>query len=303
MVASYVSKCVFTMCYAPRGKFWCFMVVFLVVGTTLPSCTSCSNNVVENHTIEDITYTLSPPSPSQIAQILSEAFGKVAWEYYLGEVDEEPGLPDNIEEILDSPCPFWAGKKVKETHLLVLMPTMVDGKPFTLDLLQCLVKRPKKGLSTDCELDDDDSTLQKNLREETPRTRAYWILMTRDVVPATRGKSHNVRQDVLRDIQRNHADYKLPSVLEAATVVLTHYVRSKGEWIYEEASTYCGQRVVDNKPDKKGKCRKKTIFVGKFSRNNHLQISCKIPTAIKFSDGTTNIPLGSMGQGLLYRFH
>ena len=79
----------------------------------------------------------------------------------------------------------------------MLIPTMVDGKPFTLDLLQCLVGRPKQGPSTNCILGNGYSTFQKNLGEETPRTCAYWALMTRDIVPATRGESHNARQGVL----------------------------------------------------------------------------------------------------------
>jgi hypothetical protein len=263
IAAFYASKCIFMVCCACE-KFWYFVAVFLCTGTTL---LSCNNSTIENRTIEDVIYTLAP-GPSKMAQLPLEVFGKVAWAYYLSHVDEEPVLPGSTEEILDSTCPCWVGRKVKEMHLLVLIPAMVNGLPFTLDLLPRLIKHLKDGPSVGCVMDDDSSSLQKNLGKETPRTRAYWILMTRDVVPATRGKGHNARQGVLYDILRNHAGYKLPSVLEAATTALTHYVRSNGEWIYAEASTYCGQKPVDNQPDERKKKKEswgKTIFLGEVS--------------------------------------
>lgn len=71
------------------------------------------------------------------------AFGKSKWEQYYGAVGEEPALPFNINQILEEPCPIWPQKKIKETHLLVLIPKTINGKPLTLQLLRELVKKPK----------------------------------------------------------------------------------------------------------------------------------------------------------------
>lgn len=76
------------------------------------------------------------------------AFGKVLWEKYIGDVGTEPPLPSNIHEILQSPCPFFPGKNVYETHLLMLIPQTVNGKSLTLNYLEGLVKRPKQGSVT-----------------------------------------------------------------------------------------------------------------------------------------------------------
>ena len=76
------------------------------------------------------------------------AFGKEKWEEYFGDVGVEPALPPNILEILSSPCPFWPGKKVEETHLLVLIPEKVNGKPLTLKTLGELVQHNLKGTSS-----------------------------------------------------------------------------------------------------------------------------------------------------------
>jgi hypothetical protein len=50
-----------------------------------------------------------------------------------------------MTDILDSTRPFWPGKKIRETHLLVLIPAKVGGKPFSLDLLRDLIQHPNNG--------------------------------------------------------------------------------------------------------------------------------------------------------------
>ncbi|MCB1073127.1 MAG: hypothetical protein KDK96_08530, partial [Chlamydiia bacterium] len=74
--------------------------------------------------------------------IFTIAFGKAKWEKYFGDIGVEPPLPSNIEEVLNSPCPFWEGKKVKETHLLTLIPSTINGIPFNLDLMEQLIQNP-----------------------------------------------------------------------------------------------------------------------------------------------------------------
>src|SRR3981189_1843179 len=53
------------------------------------------------------------------------AFGKAMWAKYFGDSGIEPPLPSTIPEILNSRCPFWPDKKVRQTHLLVLIPETV----------------------------------------------------------------------------------------------------------------------------------------------------------------------------------
>jgi hypothetical protein len=44
----------------------------------------------------------------------------------------EPALPATItEELLNSECPLHPGEKIKDTHLLVLVPKTVNGEPYT----------------------------------------------------------------------------------------------------------------------------------------------------------------------------
>ena len=166
---------------------------------------------------------------------LASVFGAKEWVQYFGEVGEEPFLPPDIDHILGSPCPFWTGKHVKDTHLLVLIPATVDGHAFTLDLLEELIQNPRRGgHSARYFLYDDE--IQRSSGDVYSRS-SYWVLMTRDVLPGSRKKPYAIQQALVA-AQSSHVDdfpYAIPNVLEAATAILSHYVRS-GHRLYEDAS-------------------------------------------------------------------
>jgi hypothetical protein len=60
-------------------------------------------------------------------------------------VSDETSIPGNLMEILDSPYPFSGDPevKVKDTHMLVLVPATVDGENPTFDKLQEFIRNPK----------------------------------------------------------------------------------------------------------------------------------------------------------------
>jgi hypothetical protein len=167
--------------------------------------------------------------------IPAPVFGAGAWHQYFGEVGVAPPLPSEIDEILGGPCPFWPGKRVKDTHLLVLIPATVDGHAFTLDLLEELIQNPRRGgHSARYFLYDDE--IQRS-SGDVYSSSSYWVLLTRDVLPGSRKKPYAIQQALVA-AQSSHVDdfpYAIPNVLEAATAILSHYVRS-GDRLYEEAS-------------------------------------------------------------------
>jgi len=105
-------------------------------------------------------------------------FGSEDWKFYFGEVGDAPALPAGIEQILDAPCPyyqaaklmgveemekfgkdvnlfyyeFWIDKvcenkplKVRDTHVLTLIPKTVNRLPFTPILLAQFIIKPLQG--------------------------------------------------------------------------------------------------------------------------------------------------------------
>jgi hypothetical protein len=179
--------------------------------------------------------------------IPSIAFGPQEWNKYYGEVGVAPPLPTDIEATLSASCPFWPDRKVRDTHLLALLPVTVDGKPFTLNLLKELIQRPKNGgHGTKYDRYYDASAVKAQIGNN-PSDCSYWLLMTRDVLPESRGKTHEAQKKlVAAHASRTGLPYELPKALEAATAILTHHVRD-GEWLYgDDPWTYtCCQEVGD----------------------------------------------------------
>ena len=181
---------------------------------------------------------------SQMASwILSDKIGQRAWERYYGAVGEEPALPADIEEMMDSPCPFWEGKRVKETHLLVLIPEQLAGRPLTLDYVGELIKRPQEGYGTEYRSYPD--AIRDAIGHQSPES-SYWVLMTRDVLEGSRNKTYKDQCALVADhANRTGLPYEVPKALEAAVVVLLHHVRS-GERLYSDnplTYTRCQEKV------------------------------------------------------------
>jgi hypothetical protein len=185
-----------------------------------------------DHTLFERTKTIIP----------SMAFGPQEWKKYYGEVGAAPSLPTNIETILGASCPFWPEKQVKDTHLLALIPATVDGAPFTLNLLGELIRRPKSdGHRTQYRGYGDDN-YERDTKEQIGAifpAVSYWLLMTRDMLPDSHDKAYAYQKELVAAYaKRAGLPYELPKALEAATVILTHYVRT-GERLYDyPTSTY-----------------------------------------------------------------
>ena len=180
---------------------------------------------------------------------------KGLWQRYFGEVSAAPPLPDDIVQIMESPCPFWKGKQVKDTHLLALIPSRVGGQPLTLDYLGELIKSPKGGgPATQYAYYWDEA--RKAIGNQSSE-RSYWVLMTRDVLDGSRDKSYQDQCALVADhANRTGLAYEVPGALEAAVVMLLHHVRS-------------GERLYSDKPLTYTRCRERLqnyqLVVGGFS--------------------------------------
>ena len=186
------------------------------------------------------------------------------WERYFGDVGATPPLPIDIMETLNSPCPFWSGKQVKDTHLLVLIPSHVGGKPLTLDYLRELIQSPKGG-GHETKYSFYSIDVRSAIGSQSPSS-SYWVLMTRDVLPESRNKRYQAQCALVANhAKRTGLGYEVSGALEAAVVMLLHHVRS-GERLYSDnplTYTRCRDKDKDGDP----------VVVGGFSsgglRVNH----------------------------------
>jgi hypothetical protein len=185
-------------------------------------------------------------SPSTAGSAILPFFGAQAWRRYFGEVGTEPPLPSDINQIMSGPCPFWSGKSVQDTHLLVLIPSRVSGEPLSFNLLEKLIKRPQDG-GYPTAYSFYGSDVRAALGAQAPEG-AYWVLMTRAVLEGSRNKRYDAQKKLISDhARRTRLSYELPGALEAATVMLSHYVRT-GERLYSDSPlTYTRCReLIDN---------------------------------------------------------
>ena len=178
--------------------------------------------------------------------VLYEVIDATLWELYYGDVGSEPSLPSNIKEIMDSPCPFWSGKQIKDTHLLALIPSRVGGKPLTLDYLRELIQSPKGG-GHETKYSFYSIDVRSAIGSQSPSS-SYWVLMTRDVLPESRNKRYQAQCALVANhANRTGLGYEVPGALEAAVVMLLHHVRS-GERLYSDnplTYTRCRESVLN----------------------------------------------------------
>ncbi|WP_194847564.1 F-box protein [Candidatus Neptunochlamydia vexilliferae] len=161
-------------------------------------------------------------------------FGKRDWENYFGKIGLEPSLPPSIGALLDSPCPIWKEKKIKDTHILTLIPSVFNGEPFSLKTFFKKAKAPIKGYKLAYVFHDDKKAKKKLEGESFPNTK--WIMMTRGLIPKTIYNGIAKHQKFLDLLSKNNQfSYRTPTPLEAVVSVLTDHART-GDFLFNDSS-------------------------------------------------------------------
>jgi hypothetical protein len=205
--------------------------------------------------IETTTTERGNPLSQVVGQLV---FGKAQWTKYFGDVGVEPPLPYDIANILAGPCPIFSDKTVGDTHILVLIPKVIDGKPLTLNRLGELVKTPREGSGGHpsayqyiCN-DVIDSHGDKSAGE------SHWVLMTRDVISGSKNRSYRDQHAWVADLaNRAGASYEIPHVLDAAVCIFMEHAAS-------------GKRLYNDQPFVYTRCQEQTrngnyVVVGSFA--------------------------------------
>lgn len=174
--------------------------------------------------------------PSERAILEKVIIGPEQWKACLGDPGVIPPLPRHIYQMLFGPCPFWGGKRIHETHRLVLIPKTLDGLPVTLNLLEKLMKNPKQGLATKC---DQTSPTVFMEHGNKPSASSYWILMTTQLIPEALHGDLSVLTPILaRD---GGGFYRVPALLEATACILMEYI-IRGTILYPNIFTLCQEK-------------------------------------------------------------
>ena len=230
-----------------------------VISPHRPELSPAAANLSSPQTPPNIISPYRPelsPAAANLSSLGDSVLDASVWERYYGPVGSSPSLPSGISQVMNSPCPFWRGKQVKETHLLALIPSRVGGQPLTLDYLGELIKSPKGG-GHKTQYRGSWDKAREAIGSQSPGS-SYWVLMTRDVLEESRSKSYQDQCALVAALaNRTGLAYEVPGALEAAVVTLLHHVRS-------------GERLYSDNPYTYTRCRDKykngyQLVVGGFS--------------------------------------
>lgn len=171
------------------------------------------------------------------------ALGSRVWRQHFGSVGVEPPLPARMTEIMREPCPFWKGKLVCDTHMLVLIPATVKGMAFTLNCMEGLVEAKRSKAKPFMFI---WSEVQDQFGGRSPKS-SYWMLMTKDVVEGTRNKSYDEQCRLVTELGKTASGkYEAPTLMEATTSTWMSFFERKKPLYTDcpDTLTRCQERIV-----------------------------------------------------------
>jgi hypothetical protein len=154
--------------------------------------------------------------------------GTAEWERGFGvNVGRPPPIPESITpELLKSLCPLHPGEKIKDTHILVLIPKTVDGKPYSaLKLEELCSTRQGSGERLIYDQAHWANKWKTQRWANLPQAKSEWVLLPKsdpdpDKVPVEkhfRKKNIAAQQDVHED---HYLEYREAKALEVMTMAI-----------------------------------------------------------------------------------
>lgn len=146
------------------------------------------------------------------------------WEKYFGLVGPQPPVPIEMQAAWEKDCPYWSGKKVKETHVLMLIPEMVGGQNLDLRLWIKLLKNPKSGNAlSSINLESDINRYYGDQVEAS-----HWVLLTKEAIPSSLGKDYSEQVKLIEAVsKKTELKYQVPHLRDLMIFMTMSYVISK----------------------------------------------------------------------------
>jgi hypothetical protein len=204
-----------------------------------------------------------------ITEALGQNFlGLAAWQNIGVDVGEAPPLPKSLTlELLNSECPLHPGEKIKDTHILVLVPKTVNGEPYSpLKLDELCATRKGSGHKLIYDGADWATAWKEQDWAKAPQAQSEWVLIPKsDPDPERmrekygeeegdkrhfRGKDIATQQEVHNDHYKEYREVKALEVMTMALLYdLTHRERLLPDYLRcEEPSAFGGRVCVGNFP-------------------------------------------------------
>lgn len=173
-------------------------------------------------------------------------FSPEDWLTFYGIKIKDAKLPiplKELEEIMNSPCPFFPEQKVKETHFLMFIPGRINkkGKRLSIRILQKFFPKNQTprfwNYLADNLADNNQPYADEKIEKNT------WVLVLKEVIPHSRQETYAEQLTMLP------SGYIIPTAVVITTFLFSIYQKSKGEKIMEfdfgrtNSLAYGGRRV------------------------------------------------------------
>ena len=165
----------------------------------------------------------SPPLEAVKKELGKNFLGPDEWKAQGIDVGAPPPIPSSITKaLLNSECPLHPGQKIKDTHILMLVPKTVNGEPYTalkLDELCATRKGSGKAL-----LDSNYKQWKEMSWASTPQPESEWVLLPKsDPDPKVSPDKHFRSKDIAAQQKvhdKHYSEYREVKALEVMTMAL-----------------------------------------------------------------------------------
>lgn len=202
---------------------------------TLSNQTGKSLTQIDEEIKKPETVSMKTEKTVQLPQVI---FGKSEWEKTFPiTIQEEPLLPSNIEEILETEDPFEPGKKLKETCILFWRPNEVilHGESGDSELLlnfNGVEELAKNAINPDQRTKYITFDKLRENMNKIPVKKAGWVLMRREVIPGSRELDFQTQKKLLK------GSYVTPNLMDAILLNILTYANF-GKFPYGRDYTRC----------------------------------------------------------------
>jgi hypothetical protein len=124
-------------------------------------------------------------------------------------------LPPTLLSVLYRPCPWSANKYIFETHVLVYIPTKIGSMDFSIEnVCAMFAKHQKAPLDPAC---------SRPWRVDA----ACWVLMLKDIPPASRNCTSEQTQELMDQKSRNFQQrYTFPVLIEVISLIIALFLET-----------------------------------------------------------------------------
>lgn len=209
---------------------------------------------------------------TRLEELKAYAFGTDKWDKYFGmPIGKIPHLPSDIYEMLNGDDHVNTGNKIKDTHVLVLVPKEIDHtnkdlQKISVYTLGQLAESPKTGSNKAkllCIKYEDKKDSVKTLQTAASQlfhlgklctAETHWALMTKKAIPYELAITYWVKGDSPLPLPSYNAKaqstYYTPNAVDVAACCLLHFAHT-GERLFDRdldsKSILCNEFIDDGK--------------------------------------------------------